>query len=227
MTQQLTFVSALALALAVSGCATQPGQQNPGNMSNTGMGAIIGALGGAAAGAAIGHNNRGQGALIGAAGGALIGTGVGYYMDKQKAKLEADLAREVQSGSIEIKQNADQSLSVTMNEGQTFDTNSSVVKTAFYPTMDKIASTLQQYPKTTLTITGHTDSQGSDSYNQQLSQRRASSVKSYFVRKGVSSSRLTAIGAGKTQPRADNATAAGRAMNRRVEIQIVPMADAR
>lgn len=220
MNRVTPLVASVALAMIVTGCASQPGQQNPGGLSNTGMGAIIGTLGGAAAGALIG--NSGKGALIGAAAGAALGTGVGYYMDRQKAELESKLRSEISSGQMQLQQNADQSLVVTMNEDATFNLNSAVVKPAFYPAMNKVAETLKQYNQTTLVIRGYTDSTGAATYNQQLSLKRANAVKSYLVGQGVATNRIQTIGMGESDPRASNDTAQGRAMNRRVSITIVP-----
>ena len=216
---------ATGVAFSVAGCATQPGQQNPGGMSNTGMGAIIGTLGGAAAGVLIGDSTKG--ALIGAAAGAAIGAGTGYYMDRQKAKMEESMRQEISSGQMELQQRPDKSLVVTMNEEATFAFNSSKVKPAFYPAMNKVAQVLGEYDKTTLKITGYTDNVGSDAYNLKLSQQRASAVKSYLTAKGIAASRISTVGMGKANPRAGNDTAQGRAMNRRVDILIQPTADAK
>ena len=104
-----------------------------------------------------------------------------------------------------------------------FDFNSASLKPAFLPTLDKVASILSRYPKTTVTVIGHTDNIGSDAYNQALSERRARSVMNYLVDHGVAASRLDAVGRGESQPRATNATEAGRQLNRRVEILVRPI----
>lgn len=216
-----TLLAGLAITLAVSGCA------NTGwdNMSNTQKGAILGTLGGAAAGAAINHKNRGKGALIGAVGGALAGSAIGYYMDQQKRELDTNLASEVQAGNIIIQQYSDKSIKVTMTSTTAFDTNSYSIKSGFYPTLNKIANTLTKYPKTTLAISGHTDNQGSDAINKPLSENRAMAVSNYLAGKGVIPERMSAVGRGRFEPRATNTTEEGRRLNRRVEILIAPITE--
>ena len=223
--QKRTLVcGALIATLGVAGCATDEyGRSRPYTKAEAG--AMIGVLGGAVAGAAINHKNRGKGALIGAIGGGLAGGLVGTYMDKQQKDLEKVLAPEVANGSITINKNSDNSLLVTMTSATAFDTNSYSLKGGFYPVMDKIAKVLNTYGKTELTITGHTDSVGSDAANQTLSERRAQAVVDYMLTRQVAQQRLAAYGRGKNQPIGDNKTEAGRAQNRRVEILIVPVVE--
>src|SRR5690606_12924480 len=106
----------------------------------------------------------------------------------------------------------------------TFDTNRADVKPQFRPVLDQIAYSIAQYPGTVVRVEGHTDSTGSASYNQTLSENRAKSVSSYLIGRGVESSRIQAMGYGFSRPVADNATVAGRALNRRVEVLIIPQA---
>lgn len=194
------------------------------DMTNTQKGAIIGTVSGAALGALINKDNRGKGALIGAVGGGLAGTGVGYYMDKQAKDLALQLKPEMERGDISIDKRAgDNALIVNMTSSTGFDTNSAVLKSGFTPTLDKISRVLNQYGKTTVTVIGHTDSVGSDAANQTLSEKRAQSVLDYFASKNVNPVRLAAYGRGESQPRADNATEAGRQLNRRVELLIEPV----
>lgn len=209
---------ALIATLFAAGCASD-GQP----MTNTQKGALIGVLGGAVAGAAIGHKNRGKGALIGAVGGGLAGAGVGAYMDKQAQDLQKVLAPEVQAGNIDIAKLSDHTIKVTMTAATAFDTASSEIKPGFYGTMDKIAKVVNTYNKTALTIVGHTDAQGSDAYNQTLSEKRAESVAGYFRTRGVADARLDAQGHGKREPIASNDTESGRAQNRRVELYVMPV----
>lgn len=110
-----------------------------------------------------------------------------------------------------------------MSSEVSFDFNSASLKPAFLPTLNKVADILVRYPKTRVTVIGHTDNVGSDAYNQVLSERRAQSVVNYLSDHGVARARLEAVGRGETQPRATNATAAGRQLNRRVEILIRPI----
>jgi outer membrane protein OmpA-like peptidoglycan-associated protein len=212
----------LILALLLSACATNDlGEKR--DFNKTELGALIGVVGGAAAGAAINHNNRGKGALIGAIGGGLAGGGIGYYMDKQTKDFQRQLAAEIQRGDITVQKMADQSLLVSMTSNTGFDTNSSVLKAGYTPTLDKIAKIVNQYGKTSISIVGHTDNTGSVAVNQSVSERRAQSVSDYFVSRNVNPVRLDASGRGKAEPRASNETEAGRSLNRRVELRIVPV----
>lgn len=204
---------ALILALAgglVAGCAED------GRISNTGAGAGIGALVGAGIGAAV-AGNRGQGALIGAGIGALAGGSVGYYMDQQEKQLRQKMA----GTGVEVQRVGD-SIRLIMPGGVTFRTGSSEIQPQFYGPLDQVAGVLQQYPQSLIDVVGHTDNVGSDQMNQQLSERRASAVASYFMSRGVVAQRLNAYGVGETQPVADNNTDFGRQQNRRVEVLIRP-----
>lgn len=213
----------LIFALSLSACATNDlGEKR--DFKNSELGAMIGVVGGAVAGAAINHNNRGKGALIGAIGGGLAGGGIGYYMDSQAKDLQKQLAPEIQRGDITVQKLGDQSLLVSMTSNTGFDTNSSVLKSGYTPTLDKIAKVVNQYGKTTISIVGHTDSTGSVSVNQSVSERRAQAVEDYFVSRNVNRIRLDSAGRGKAEPRASNDTEAGRSLNRRVELRIVPVA---
>ncbi len=210
------------LATLLSACATND-LGDSRDMTNTQKGAIIGTVSGAALGALINKDNRGKGALIGAVGGGLAGTGVGYYMDKQAKDLALQLKPEMDRGEITVDKAANNALLVSMTSATGFDTNSSVIKPGFTTTLDKISRVLNQYGKTTVTVIGHTDSVGSDASNQTLSEKRAQSVLDYFASKNVNPIRLAAYGKGESSPRADNATEAGRALNRRVELLIEPV----
>lgn len=212
----------LLATLLLSACATND-LGDSRDMTNTQKGAIIGTVSGAALGALINKDDRGKGALIGAVGGGLAGTGVGYYMDKQAKDLALQLKPEMDRGEITIDKGANDALVVNMTSSTGFDTNSSVIKPGFTTTLDKISRVLNQYGKTTVTVIGHTDSVGSDAFNQTLSEKRAQSVLDYFASKNVNPIRLAAYGRGESQPRADNASEAGRALNRRVELLIEPV----
>jgi outer membrane protein OmpA-like peptidoglycan-associated protein len=220
--QKKTLVPPLLAALLLSACATNDlGDSRELNKTETG--AIIGTVSGAALGAIINHNNRGKGALIGAVGGGLTGAGVGYYMDQQAKDLQKQLQPEIQRGDISIEKRSDNALLVSMTASTGFDTDSSVLKPGYLPTLNKIARVLNQYGKTTVTVIGHTDSVGTHEYNQALSERRAQSVRDYFAGQNVNSLRLESYGRGETGPRADNNTDAGRQLNRRVELWIQPV----
>ena len=213
----------LTAIFLLSACATND-LGDSRDMSNTQKGAIIGTVGGAALGALINKDDRKKGALIGAVGGGLAGTGVGYYMDKQAKDLELQLKPEMERGEITVdKRASDNALLVSMTSTTGFDTNSAVIKPAFTTTLDKISRVLNQYGKTTVTVVGHTDSVGSDAANQTLSEKRAQSVLDHFASQNVNPVRLAAYGRGESEPRASNATEAGRQLNRRVELLIVPV----
>lgn len=214
---------ALIAVFGLSACATDEfGNRRP--LTDAEKGAIFGAATGAVVvGAASKKKNRGRGVLLGAVGGGLAGGLVGNYMDNQKKDLEKSLAPERNAGAIQVEKLPNNLLRVTMTESSAFAVDSSEVKGTFYSTMDKIATVLNRYGKTQLTIVGHTDSTGSTQYNQQLSDRRAQAVHNYFSQKGVVEQRLDSYGRGESEPRAANTTAEGRALNRRVEILIEPV----
>jgi len=213
MKRTFVFISA---ALALTACATDPltGQTVYGN---TARGAAIGALGGAAVGVLAGGND-GRNAAIGAAVGAIAGGSVGVYMDKQQAALRARTA----GTEIAIKRVGDQ-IELQLPSDVTFATNQSSIQPNFYNALDAVASTLVEYPSTAIDIVGHADSDGTDAYNQDLSERRAASVKSYLAGRGVQSVRMISSGRGESQPIASNATASGKAQNRRVQILLTPI----
>ncbi|KAF0812491.1 putative lipoprotein YiaD [Andreprevotia sp. IGB-42] len=217
-----TLCLSLLPAVFLTACATNDTGQKR-DLNNTELGAIIGAVGGAAVGAAVNHKNRGKGALIGAVGGGLAGAGVGYYMDQQAKDLQKQLAPEIGRGEISVQKRADNSLVVSMTSATGFDTNSAAIKGGYTTTLDKIAKVVNQYGKTAITVIGHTDDVGKDAYNQQLSEQRARAVADYFVGRQVNPVRLDSYGKGETEPRASNSTEAGRALNRRVELWIMPV----
>jgi len=144
-------------------------------------------------------------------------------MDSQKKDFELQLKNEIQQGDILVEKLPQDALMVTMTAQTSFAVNSSQIQPGFDSTLDKIAKIVNKYGKTQLTLIGYTDSTGSASYNKKLSDRRASSVLAYLRDRGVIPQRLSAYGMGEEKPRASNATAAGRALNRRVEIIIEPV----
>ncbi|MDX8407965.1 MAG: OmpA family protein [Mariprofundaceae bacterium] len=220
---KLIVVAGLTLALSACISANDP---NKHTKQNAGVGAAVGAL----AGAAIGYSQDKsggalRGALIGGAAGGAMGAGVGYYMDKQQAEFERQLAEERRANNIEIERLKNENLKITMNSEVSFDYNSAELKPAFTRTLDKVGDILGRYPRTTVNVIGHTDSVGSNAYNQGLSERRANAVKYYLADAGVSSNRLHTEGRGELEPRASNDTEAGRQLNRRVELLIIPDKD--
>ena len=193
------------------GCA-ETVRDNP----NTAGGALIGALGGAAIGAMLPGSTR-TNALIGAGVGLLAGAAVGQYMDRQERELRADLAG---TGAVVDRQG--DSLLVSFPANVTFGVDSSEIRPGFYRTLDDVSATLNRYPQSYLDVIGHTDSTGSEAYNQALSERRAGSVSNYFRSRGVEPARIASYGMGETQPVASNADSYGRQQNRRVELRITP-----
>jgi outer membrane protein OmpA-like peptidoglycan-associated protein len=209
----------LASSLALSACATDE-YGNRRDMTDTEKGALIGAGVGALLG--LGAKNKSRAVLYGVVGG-LTGAAVGSYMDKQKKDFELQLKNEIQQGDIQVQKLPQDVLLVTMTAQTSFDVNSAQIKPGFYSTLDKIAKIVNKYGKTHMSLVGYTDSTGSKSYNQRLSEQRAGSVMAYLRNRGVIPQRLSASGMGEEHPRASNATAAGRALNRRVEIYIEPV----
>src|SRR5690606_15614426 len=165
-------------------------------------------------------DKRGRGTVIGAAAGAAAGAGIGYLMDRQEAELREQLASERSEHAIELERVRDDLLKLTMSNEISFDFGSAAIKPAFKPTMYKLAEVLRKYDRNEITIIGHTDSVGSESYNQMLSERRAAAVRDELSALGVPAYRMRAIGRGEFEPRADNGTEAGRQLNRRVEILV-------
>lgn len=203
------FILLVSLTLVFAGCKT----------TRTQRGAVIGAGAGAAAGAIIGKTagNTGVGAVIGATVGGVAGAIIGRQMDKQAEEI----AREVPNAEV-IHQEGEQGIIVNFNSKVLFGTDKSDLSKKSKNTIDDLATVLNKYPDTDLTIQGHTDSTGPDAYNQTLSEKRAQSVADYLRLQGVSADRLTAMGFGESQPIADNSTVEGRSENRRVSFVIVP-----
>jgi outer membrane protein OmpA-like peptidoglycan-associated protein len=216
-TKQIISLAVMAAMLPLSGCVTDPETGNK-RISKAAIGGVGGALGGYLLGDLIGGRRDRTEKILGAGIGAVAGAGVGYYMDEQEKKLR----QQTEGTGVNVIRDGD-NLVLDMPSGITFDVDSSAVKPGFQSTLDKVASTLTQYEKTYVDVMGHTDSTGSDAYNQALSERRAASVASYLTSRGVQSARLATKGYGESQPKASNLDEAGRAENRRVEIRLVPV----
>ncbi|QSX75724.1 OmpA family protein [Lysobacter arenosi] len=234
--------AALAMTAVLAGCATsQPyyGQQYPQGqypqsappqqgqppaqqqgMSKTGKGALIGALAGVAAGLLSGDDatERRQRALVGAGVGGLAGAAIGNYQDRQERALRDQMA----GTGVDVVRDGN-NITLNMPSGITFDFDKSNLKPEFYPVLDNVARTLQEYNQTIVEVAGHTDSVGSDAYNQKLSEQRADAVSGYLTSRGLNRDRFIVVGAGETHPVASNDTDSGRAQNRRVEITLVPI----
>jgi len=218
MTKSRLFISSFAALslLTVSGCVTDP---NTGErkVSRTAIGGGAGALGGLLIGSLIGGSTA---RILGAGIGGVAGAAIGYQKDKQIREL-----REQTAGSgIDVSETDNgKAILVNLPEGVTFDVGSYTLKPQFRETLDKVADNLKTYPDSLIDVYGHTDSTGSDAFNQTLSQNRAQTVANYLTMQGISPSRIRSQGFGETMPVADNATDTGRARNRRVEIKIIPV----
>lgn len=204
-----------AMALALSGCANMSETQR-----DTGTGAAIGAVAGGLIGAATAGGNKGKSAATGAAIGAALGAGGGYLWSQNMQKQRAEMEQATAGTGIGVSQTTDNQLKVDIPADVSFDVGRYAIKPNMRPVLDRLASTLNQHSVTTVTIIGHTDSTGSDAVNEPLSVNRAAATRDYLVQRGVSAQRVAVDGRGSRQPIADNSTAAGRAMNRRVEIFI-------
>lgn len=202
----LSLVFLVLASLAFTGCA---------NMSKTGKGAIIGAGAGGAVGAIIGKatGKTATGAIVGAAVGGTAGAIIGRQMDKQAAELEEEL----EGAKVE---RVGEGIQVTFDSAILFAVNSYTLSQDSEANLTSLAASLQEYPNTELVIAGHTDSSGSEEYNQKLSEQRADAAATYLVRAGVDASRLSIVGHGEMEPVASNDTNFGRQQNRRVEVAI-------
>ncbi len=210
-------VLGVAGLLILSGCATDPAQY-PGTEGNrTQEGAIAGAAIGGLIGAITGEGSRGDDIVTGAIIGGVAGGVAGNIMDRQAAELRNDFG----NGEIEVI-NTGSELIVRMPEAVLFATDSAALNPKLRSDLFVLSESLNKYPKSIVTVTGHTDNTGSAGYNRDLSQRRAESVASVLRTGGVSGSRVRTVGAGENQPIATNQTSAGRAANRRVDITITP-----
>lgn len=199
----------------LAGCATDP-YTGQSSVPNWGKGAGIGAAVGAGAGTLFGGNdwkNAGLGALAGAA----VGAGIGYYMDKQQEEMQQSL----QGTGIQVQRTAENTLNLTMPSNVTFAHDKADLTFDAQNALNSVAQVLNRYPESTISVTGHTDDTGSDSYNQRLSELRAASVSSYLAQHGVNPSRVSQQGLGESSPKVPNSSDANRAINRRVELAII------
>jgi outer membrane protein OmpA-like peptidoglycan-associated protein len=200
-----TFAVAFGCGLiATTGCSSAG--------KNTAIGAGAGGAAGAAVGAVIGHQagERGKGAVIGGALGAALGGVIGNRLDKQAAELE----------KVAETKRTEQGIITNLKSDILFDTGKADLKPRAVANVEKLSSIIKKYPENVLTIRGYTDSVGSEQINRELSKRRATSVKSELVAGGVPAETVKVIGMGEQSPVGDNKTKAGRAKNRRVEIEI-------
>src|SRR5690554_5857047 len=213
-----TMLALAVTTMGLAGCMTYDPYTDEEKTSNATKGSIVGAIGGAAIGAATSSkSDRGKGASIGAAGGAAVGGGMGYYRDRQ----EAELRHKLKGTGVRGVRNGDQ-MELVMPGNVTLQLNQTPIRPRFTNTLESVALVLREFDKTYIQIEGHTDSTGADSYNQLLSERRAGSVRDFLLNQGIQPNRTRAVGYGERYPIASNDTAAGREQNRRVELTLVP-----
>jgi outer membrane protein OmpA-like peptidoglycan-associated protein len=213
-----TLIGAIALTLAVSGCADMSATQK-GTATGAGVGAGLGALIGATTSGG-GGKRAAAGGAIGAAAGAIVGNIWSNKMENQRRTME----QATRGTGVQVSQTADNRLKMEIPSDVSFDTNRSDIKSNFRPILDRFAATLNENPASTVSIVGHTDSTGSDSINQPLSMDRASHTRDYLAQRGVSPTRVVVEGRGAREPVASNDDNASRARNRRVEIYVAEMA---
>ena len=208
--------------LAVPACKTIDAYTGEEKTSSATKGAAIGAAVGAVLGIATSSDkkDRKRNALIGAGLGALAGGAVGNYMDEQEAELREQLAET----GVSVMREGD-NLILNMPGNITFDTGKATLKPDFEKALDGVALVLAKYEKTMIEVAGHTDSRGSEEFNQELSEQRAESVASALTQRDVDSLRLDPIGYGESDPIADNGTSNGRQKNRRVELTLLPLVE--
>jgi outer membrane protein OmpA-like peptidoglycan-associated protein len=206
-------VVAAAAALALAGCADMNQSQR-----STAQGAGIGAAAGAVLGALTAGGNTGSSAMQGAALGAAVGAAGGYlwnqHLEKQKQQMQAASA----GTGVQVSQTADNRLKINVPADAGFAVGSAALSPRLQPVLAQLADGLRGNPSETVQIVGYTDSTGGDAINVPLSRSRARSVRDDLVARGVAAQRITTAGMGAADPVASNATAAGRALNRRVEI---------
>lgn len=209
-------ILAVAGAVLTSACTTDPftGEQKA---SNTGVGAGVGAVLGGLGGALV-SGGKTKGTLIGAGVGALAGGAIGAYQDNQ----EAALRQRLRNTGVSVTRVGDD-IVLNMPSNITFDRDRSVVRREFYDVLQSVSLVLTEFDRSLVTVEGHTDSDGSNAYNLELSQDRARAVADFLSDQGVDPRRLSVEGYGEMRPIATNATAQGKALNRRVEIRIVPL----
>ncbi len=220
MNLRLAVIGVTGLAALLAGCETMDPYTRETETSKATKGALIGAAAGIAVGLASGDDavDRRQRALIGAGVGALAGGAVGNYMDRQ----EMELRQELEGTGVSVTRDGDH-ITLNMPGNITFATNSADLNSGFFEVLGSVTKVLKEFDQTVVEVAGHTDSRGTDAYNQALSERRAQTVTDFFTARNISSQRFITIGLGESMPVADNNTAAGQQLNRRVEITMVPI----
>ncbi|MCG8017811.1 MAG: OmpA family protein [Candidatus Thiodiazotropha sp. 'RUGA'] len=219
MTNKIVISCMLAALVILQACTTVDPYSREEKTAKATTGAVIGAVAGAVIGIATSKDKkkRKERALKGAGIGAIAGGGVGYYMDVQEAKLRQRL----ENTGVSVTREGD-NIILNLPGNITFEVDKTDVKADFVEILDSVALVLNEYKSTMIEVAGHTDSTGSESYNQRLSQQRAQSVSEILNRNGVAGVRIDTVGYGETRPIANNGNAAGRQQNRRVELTLLP-----
>jgi len=209
-----------SILIVAAGCTTTDPYTGEERTARATTGAAIGAVAGAAIGVATGSDSRDRRkrALIGAGVGGLAGAAVGGYMDRQEAKLREQLA----GTGVSVTRVGDDII-LNMPGNVTFGIDSADLRPEFTEVLNSVALVAKEFDKTLIEVAGHTDSTGRHAHNQRLSEQRAHSVARYLESRNLDSRRMAAAGFGPDYPIADNATEAGRAANRRVELTLVPL----
>ena len=207
VTYKALVVSTALVTVVTSGCASLN--------TNKEKGAVIGAAGGAVAGAVVGKatGSTARGAIVGAAVGGAAGAIIGHQMDQKAKEIQGTVA------GADVTR-VGEGLVVTFDSGLMFDFDSDVLRTESKKNLDNLAANLNSFGDSKLLLVGHTDDKGADSYNLDLSRRRAAAVASYLEARGVSPSRVELAGRGETEPIAPNDSETGRQQNRRVEVAV-------
>lgn len=218
----MRFLKSLLVVSLLGGlvaCATTDPYTGEQRTSRTASGAGIGAVAGAVVGAASASSkDRRRGALTGAVAGGAIGAGVGNYMDRQEAALRERL----QGSGVQVRREGDR-IELIMPGNITFETSRADIRPDFYRVLDSVGLVLKEFDQTAVKVSGHTDSTGSESYNQRLSEQRADNVRRYLLNREIAEGRVQAVGYGPRYPIASNDNAAGREANRRVELELIPL----
>ena len=219
MKKKIAIACMVSAAIGLQACTTVDPYTREEKTSSATKGAAIGAAVGAILGIATSKDKKNRKArlLKGAGIGAIAGGGVGYYMDVQEAKLRQRL----ENTGVSVTRDGD-NIVLNMPSNITFEVDKSNVKPNFVDVLGSVALVLKEYKSTMIEVAGHTDSTGSDSYNQMLSQQRAQAVSNVLIDDGVQPVRIDTVGYGESRPIASNSTPEDRAQNRRVELTLLP-----
>lgn len=219
------FTIALITSLTLTACTTFDPYTGEKEVTNTAKGAGIGA-GIAAIVAYIANKDeddigkRNRRILKAATGGAAVGGGIGYYMDTQEAKLR----KQLRGSGVSVEREGN-NINLIMPGNITFSSGHATIDQSFLPVLDSVVLVLKEFDKTLIVVSGHTDSSGSNAFNQKLSERRAQSVSTHLNTAGIINDRIEIIGFGESQPVASNKTDAGKKLNRRVEVTLLPITE--